>query len=202
MSACVVDSRNNWCCLIMSVTPNFADAPSRYVDVNLWNLHYYGKYNILGHGMGTWLIYSDSYLASLRKFRLLPITIPTPPDISAVFSNFRGRCCVPWVSFLFSFFCVNRIIYCKVSMLPNIAHVPGNWSIFSVSTSLYVVATAGMYREEGKVNQDTTHAEKPPVCSCSFAGLSIFCEHSSVILLTVLAEPTVTNPFVCDTIPA
>jgi hypothetical protein len=73
MSACVVDSENNRCCLIMSVTPNSADAPSRYVDVNLWNLHYYGKYNLLEHCMGTWWIYCDSSLASLRKFRLHPV---------------------------------------------------------------------------------------------------------------------------------
>jgi len=44
------------------------------------------------------------------------------------------------------------------------------------------VAAAGIQREEDTVNQHRTHAEKPPVCGCSFADLSIFCEHSSVML--------------------
>jgi hypothetical protein len=89
-------------------------------------------------------------------------------------------------------------------MLHNIAHVLylATEAYFLFQHRFMCVATSGIYREEDKANQDRTHAEKPPVCSCSFADLSIFCEHSSVILLTVSAELTVTNPFVCDTISA
>jgi hypothetical protein len=95
-------------------------------------------------------------------------------------------------------------MYCTWQLLHDIAYVLylATEAYFLFQHRFMCVATAGIYREEDKVNQDKTHAEKPPVCSSSFADLSISCEHSSVILLTVSAQLTVTKPFVCDTISA